>query len=77
MYVLSLGVMPFVTGSINVLLHLRRELDGGIDAFLLCIDVIVEEVEIQCRLHNSRDPYYELHVILLGCIPVDPIEQVE
>ena len=53
------------------------QLNGGVDALLLGVDVVVEKVQVEGSLHDTSDPHDQLHVIVLGHVPVDPVEQVK
>ena len=48
-----------------------------VEAALLRLEVVVEEVDVERGLHEAREPDDPLEVVLLRRVPIDPVEQVE
>ena len=65
--------LPLTPSSLNR----EAEFDCLVDATLLRLEIVDEEIAIQCSLHHTANPDDNLRVVVLMEVAVHPVEQVE
>ena len=70
---LCFASLPLTPSSLNG----EAKLDRLVDAALFRLEVVDEEIAIQCSLHHAANPDDDLRVMVLMEIAVDPVEQIE
>ena len=59
------------------LLDGEADLYGFVDALLLRLEVVEEEIHVECSLHNARNPDNDVGVVILVGVAVNPVDDVK